>query len=314
MLEKIINDKNDMGRFTGIKNLCNKRQEVCELFERAFLMHRFCKFCHSKQVNIHGYSAGLRRFRCKDCGKTFNVLTKTALARLRKKELWLSNADCLLNSETIRNVAHRLDVDPKTAFLWRHRMLKTAHDHEDQYFDEDVELDEGFFRMSQKGNRHLTRPPRKRGTFNIKEFPIKQLVCVLYVKGHDLKEADYITGWGRVKLDWLQSHFASHLGKSLQLAVERPFQFYGFCRSHDLELNFANDGEPQPNVLYPQIEGVRAYRWRVQKWLEKFKGVATKNLYHYLGWAHELFVKKIKTAQRLLMIASSEHQPHLTGT
>jgi transposase-like protein len=35
-----------------------------------------------------GRSRGLARFRCKTCGRTFNALTKTPMAHLRKKERW----------------------------------------------------------------------------------------------------------------------------------------------------------------------------------------------------------------------------------
>ena len=39
-----------------------------------------------------GRSHGLSRFRCKACGRTFNALTKTAMAHLHKKEKWLEHA------------------------------------------------------------------------------------------------------------------------------------------------------------------------------------------------------------------------------
>ena len=39
-----------------------------------------------------GRSDGLLRFRCKSCGRTFNALTRTPMAHLRKKEKWLAHA------------------------------------------------------------------------------------------------------------------------------------------------------------------------------------------------------------------------------
>jgi len=37
-----------------------------------------------------GQSHGLRHYRCRDCGRTFNALTGRALAHLRKREQWPS--------------------------------------------------------------------------------------------------------------------------------------------------------------------------------------------------------------------------------
>ncbi len=45
-----------------------------------------CPHCGHEKVVGCGRADGLRRFRCKGCGKSFNALTGTPLARLRKKD------------------------------------------------------------------------------------------------------------------------------------------------------------------------------------------------------------------------------------
>ena len=45
-----------------------------------------CPHCAGREVVGWGRSHGLLRFRCKSCGRTFNALTKTPMAHLRKKE------------------------------------------------------------------------------------------------------------------------------------------------------------------------------------------------------------------------------------
>src|SRR4051795_9261834 len=42
-----------------------------------------------------GRASGLRRYRCRACRKTFNALTGTSLARLRKKACWLRYGEAL---------------------------------------------------------------------------------------------------------------------------------------------------------------------------------------------------------------------------
>ena len=52
-----------------------------------------------------GYASGLRRYRCTAGRKTFNALTGTSLARLRKKECWLRYGEALAAGMTLVRAA-----------------------------------------------------------------------------------------------------------------------------------------------------------------------------------------------------------------
>jgi hypothetical protein len=41
------------------------------------------------------------RFRCKSCGRTFNALSKTPMAHLRKKERWLDHAQAMIEGKSL---------------------------------------------------------------------------------------------------------------------------------------------------------------------------------------------------------------------
>ena len=45
-----------------------------------------CPHCQSDNITHWGAAHGFPRYRCGNCGRTFNILTKTPLARLRNKE------------------------------------------------------------------------------------------------------------------------------------------------------------------------------------------------------------------------------------
>ena len=47
-----------------------------------------CPHCGSQKLQGWGHVSGLPRYRCVDCRRSFNALTGTPLARLRKKEQW----------------------------------------------------------------------------------------------------------------------------------------------------------------------------------------------------------------------------------
>jgi DNA-directed RNA polymerase subunit RPC12/RpoP len=49
-----------------------------------------CPHCGSRDVVHWGKASDLPRYRCKGCRRTFNALTKTPLAHLRKKDKWVA--------------------------------------------------------------------------------------------------------------------------------------------------------------------------------------------------------------------------------
>jgi transposase-like protein len=103
----------------------------------------------------------LQRFRCCQCGRTHNALTKTPLARLRKREHWLTFIQCLLDSRTVRDSARVTGVHRTTSFRWRHRFVPAAARDRPARLSSIVEADETYRLESQKGARHLNRPPRR---------------------------------------------------------------------------------------------------------------------------------------------------------
>ena len=62
---------------------------------------RRCPHCASAGAVSRGKARGLRRYRCKACGKTFGALTGTALSGLHHKERWLAFGASLGAGETI---------------------------------------------------------------------------------------------------------------------------------------------------------------------------------------------------------------------
>jgi transposase-like protein len=83
-----------------------------------------CPQCGGPRLQRWGLAAGLQRYRCSDCLRTCNPLTGTPLARLRRRDLWLGHAAALREGASLRGAARRLGVHHHTTFRWRHRWLR----------------------------------------------------------------------------------------------------------------------------------------------------------------------------------------------
>jgi len=110
-----------------------------------------CPHCAGREIVGWGRSDGLLRYRCKACGRTFNALTKTPMAHLRKKEKWLDHARAMIEGKSLAKTAALCGVHPTTAFRWRHRFLRAPADDKPRTLSGIVEADETFILESFKG-------------------------------------------------------------------------------------------------------------------------------------------------------------------
>jgi transposase-like protein len=135
---------------------------------QATIQSKTCPHCRGVDVVLHGKDKnGRQRFRCRavGCGRTFNILTGTPMARARKPEKWGRYLSCMTDHLSIRRIiASGIGVHPVTAWRWRHRFLKAAVNDNAGVLSGVIEADETFFVRSFKGDRGWTkrRPPEDR--------------------------------------------------------------------------------------------------------------------------------------------------------
>ena len=123
-----------------------------------------CPHCHHSEIRSWGHAAGLPRFRCLGCKRTFNALTNTPLSGLHHKDRWLFFLEKFSEGESVRKAAWRCGINTKAAFLWRHRFLALPACLKARQESGIVETDETWFLRSYKGQRGgLPRRARKRG-------------------------------------------------------------------------------------------------------------------------------------------------------
>ena len=282
---------------------CSDLKQVCDLLESRIEDNPHCPHCQSNHFIKHGFRNNLTRYRCKNCTKTFNALTGTPLAKLRKKELWSSYSQCLLDSKTLRKSAKSIKIALSTSFKWRHRFMAIAQQNEPQRLSGIVEADETFFLKSQKGERNLSRPPRKRGGKAKKRGLSKELLSVLVACDRSGHEADYITGSGPLSSLWLKNNFKQHLDDQVIFITDAAKSFSAFAQQQGIEHITINISQGQRKKGVYHIQNVNSYHSVLKNWIKRFHGVATKYLDHYLGWCNELHNRRISDPLELIKLA-----------
>lgn len=80
-----------------------------------------CRHCGARRIQKWGRASGLVRYRCAVCRKTFNVLTGTALARLRHREALAAFFAARSREQSVRELALLCGIAPTTSLRWRRR-------------------------------------------------------------------------------------------------------------------------------------------------------------------------------------------------
>jgi len=271
--------------------------------------NRHCPRCNCTRCHRHSQANGLQRYRCCACGRTFNDLTGTPLARLRHKDKWLAYLAALRDSLPVRKAAGRLGVHSNTTFRWRHRFLQWVKLDRPARLSGIVEADETFLLESQKGSRKLDRPARKRGGRASQRGISRALDCILVARDRDGRTVDAVTGRGALRASQLDQHLLPRLDPQALLVTDAHAAYRAFAREHGIAHQSVNVGAGERLRRGVQgaihVQNVNAYHSRFKQWLTAFRGVASRYLGNYLGWRWALDGDRISTVEQLLSIAIS---------
>jgi transposase-like protein len=258
-------------------------ENVIMLIEARFAAAPCCGHCKSERIGTWGHAAGLRRYKCRECGRTFNALTGTPLAHLHRRDAWLAYACALVDRDSLRMAANRCSINLTTSFRWRHRFLKASMNARPQTLEGIVEADEMLFPFSYKGSRTLLgRAPRKRGAAQKSGSP-GEYAAVLIVRDRHGQTTDVVmpdreSATVKAVLRPVVAHDA--------LLLSDATKVYGtFAREAGIEhvAVVTSDGRRVVEGVY-HIRNVNDYVSRLKAWMRSFNGVATKYLPSYLGW------------------------------
>lgn len=247
-----------------------------------------CPYCDSIQIVLWGKRKNVQRYRCKSCGKLFNDLTGTPMAYSKKLDKWPEMTRAMQDSLSVRKTAKKLEISVSTAFRWRHRLLSGLKKYRQKVdLSGLVEMDETMFRYSEKGSRHLSRKPRKRGGDNHVKGRSKNQVYAVIARDRTNKTRSFVLEHMSGKA--LIEEIANTIQTESQLCTDSWRSYQTFARKMNFKHHRLNISQGQRIIhgIY-HIQNVNAYHSRLKEWIHRFHGVATKYLSNYLAWFEHL--------------------------
>ena len=263
----------------------NETAETTALIEARFSEKATCPHCQGDGQKW-GYAAGLRRYRCRSCKKSFNALTLTPLAFLKKREKLAAYGQAMVDGLSLRKAAKRVGIDLTTAFDWRHRLLKRPAKTKPKTLEGVVEADETYVLESGKGSRKLQRDARKRGGKASKRGLSFEQIPIMIAR--DRSGATLTEVLPNTTAESITKVLDPVVAKDAALVSDGAKAYRTFANATG-RLHVAlvvSAGEHTWGTYH--IQNVNAYASRLKGWLERFRGVATEYLPHYLGWRRDI--------------------------
>lgn len=245
-----------------------------------------CPLCGAKgNSKKNGTYRGRQRYYCKSCNHTYNDLTLTPIHRTKYPEKWASYLLAMEQGLSLRKCAEQVGICLQTAFEWRHKILHALTQIKNQKLDGIVETDETYVLYSEKGKRELPRKARKRGGVAKKRGISDEQVCVLVARDRTKHTVAEVVAFGRMSAAILNDVLTKRLQPSVILCTDEEPTFRKYCREQKVQHETVHPGKKRyvTKEIY-HIQNVNAYHQRFKSFLDRFRGVATKYLNHYVAY------------------------------
>ena len=301
--------------------LLKESQKKCEKhFEESSHNNSNCPHCHSNHIVKIGKLNGNQRFKCKECGKNFTITTNSPFHYTKKSlSVWYKYIDLMCKKLTLREIAKELNINLKTAFYWRHKILNALTTTEKM--SGIVEADETYFRENQKGSRKLNRPARKSGKSKLnksqkcslfgytdeeykqqqhKRGLSKDLICVLTATDRTDNIYGKPVGYGKVQPAWVENNLQNAITANSTLITDGE-KSYATIKNVKHK-KFTSGLSKSKTYNLGRIDSVHTSLKTLLN--GTFKGVATKYLEGYVNYV-KILKNKSNIFDMLTKITSS---------
>lgn len=246
-----------------------------------------CRHCNSSNVILFGKARGKQRHMCKECGRTFTILTNTPLSGTHYPEKWREYIECMLKGMSLHESESKVKVSYVTLFYWRHKILSILKNIKPKEMNGIVELDDIYLNYSEKG--------QKKGGSHKRNFEKKERihrksdsflnfegdkVCVLAAADRFSNVFSKIACIGRLGSEEIDETVGKLISEKNQVYFKHRAAYYSFSNKRHIK---------RYTQSLDRIKPANSYLIKCMKWMHRFKGVATTYLNNYLGWYKFLF-------------------------
>ena len=247
-----------------------------------------CSHCQSTYFIKHGKTNNKQRYLCKDCQRTFSATTNTTLYHSRKPfDYWRKFIELMFTSTSLRDCSNQLNINLKTAFSWRHKLLNALKTITETVKLKDcIEMRKIFIRENNKGQKDKIENSGK-----------KVWVIVSSDSNDDTFAEPISVGF------WRKNNFT----KLVYSKIHKNSYINTFGDSYIRAISSTHNKNKVKKNNYGSKELVYTFIGNIKGIISNCHGVATKYLPHYFSLAKIISLSKKYSLSQLLNIISNSN-------
>ena len=246
----------------------NELKEVLNAFDNSLTdnlyqnlersIRKECPYCHSENIIQKGKNnIGLTQFKCKNCNKKFNILSKTPLEKTPYSwNVWVSVLEYMLKRQSIKTIRHNLinnkivsNISEETVSAIENKLRNSFIELPLPKLKGVIQCDEKHFRESQKGTKnpinvldsgnrkgHKRATPSKYGTMG-PEF--STICCAVDGSGHSIAK---VVRMGYMSLEDFEDDMAIHFENITFLCSDMNTVYTQYASIHKIPQYVCNSG------------------------------------------------------------------------
>lgn len=283
-----------------LQNKINGEKVALKLEETRFSNGLYCPRCGCIEPIIKcGRCNGKQRYACKNCGHIFTATTSTFLSATKKQiSTWLQYIQCMIRKMSLRKTAEVCKISLRTSFIWRHKILDALRKSQKGQLDGVIEADETFFGVSYKESKPVGRESSRRSITHKRGLSTEQVCVPCAIERGNKNSYSKMGGLSKTSRQTLDKVFNNLFKEKSIICTDRKKSYIKFAKEHLLEHIRLAATKAKKGIYH--IQNINGYHSRLKKFIDMFKGVATKHLNNYLAWNNLIQEKFSLTSEQAL--------------
>ena len=245
---------------------------------------RECVHCRSHKIICYGHSdKGRQRYLCKDCHKTFTIVTRSFFRNSRiSYETWLKILECELMGLPLREIAFQTGLSVTSCFYLRHKIYKAFSNAQCTKLKGEVQLDMTFLNIGFKGFKTTPRPikgSKKNPKADIL-FDKDPQICVSAAADDNGGILFLVSGYGGESSDKYQLHINRYDDKC-RIISDDSRAIRKFCKDNHFRSTPLTQGCHKTKDG-KHISDVNSLHSDLKELIRKKRGVGLRHLQGYL--------------------------------
>lgn len=254
-INEILSMLDTYSKTTGADISSAKDKLITDDLQNRLIAHNIntsCPYCNSSNIKKNGTKTnGIMRFKCKDCNKQFTLFTGTILEKTKVHwDVWIKVLEMTLNNIPMEHMQEILikdfgltDLNIKTVFLWKHKLINALAKMPMPKLSGIVQIDETFFRESQKGSRELIstvngedrypRYGRRPSKYGVMGNEFANVVVATDLKGYCVSK---VVGLGKLTIETFTELFDDYLDNPSYICSDGNKVYRDYCSLKNIPL------------------------------------------------------------------------------